>query len=252
MRRILLPLIAVALAYCAYLTTMPAPVMQAVTAAGDNSPRITREITLPARNIYAACLGRYDNEMDARIEAARLTARGAAGIVRADDGGYAVLGAMYDTQGDAGSVCRRLSREEDIDATVLVCVSAALKLRVTASETQLIAMESALSLLESIPGELNELSYQLDGGRMAADTARALISVMYTDVSNADAGLKAAARGTGDRFCLALCDLTDGLRIALEHMCAPDGPDGLMLSSEMKNVAMRARLGVMDMMEILR
>jgi hypothetical protein len=252
MRRILLPLIAVAVAYCAYLTTMPAPVTQTMTAVNDDSPRVTREITLPSRKLYAACLGRYDSETTARVEAARLTARGAAGCVRADDGEFAVLGAVYDTQGDAGSVCRRISREEGMDATVLHCAADALKLRVTAGETQLTAMENAISMLERTPSELSELSYQLDSGEMAADTARALISVMYTSAAEVATGLETAARGTSDRFCLALCHLTDEICAALEHMCAPDGPEGLALSSEMKNAAISARLGVMDMMEKLR
>lgn len=251
MRRIILPLIAVAAAYCAYMTTLPAPVRRAAAVMAEDQPRATREITIPAASIYAVCLGEYDDISVARAEAARLAERGAAGCVRKNGESYAVLGAAYDTQGDAGSVCRRISREEGMDAGVIHYQADALRLRVTAVEGQLEAMEGALSLIQTIPEELNELSYRLDGGELAADTAQTLIAVMSTGAADANERLKQAAQGTSDSFCLELCYLMEELCGALELMRS-ERSGALEMSSAMKSAAICAQLGMADMMKQLR
>lgn len=252
MRRILLPLVAVMAAYCAYLTTVPAPDVfrgepeKAVTA------RVTREMELPARNFYAACLGRYGNETQARVEAARLAKRGAAGWLREDGGVFAVVGAVYESQGEAVSVCRRLEANEDIGAEVLLCASDTVRIRITAGEEQISAMEGALRAMEEIYPELSALSYGLDSSDMTADTARALLGVLKTRAAEADNALVMAAGDTRDRFCLMLMEIMGEMRSSLEFLTEDFSAGNLELSSALKSTAISAMLGISDMMDNLR
>lgn len=252
MRRILVPLVAVLAAYCAYLTTVPAPDILPDEPEKMVTARITREIDLPARSFYAACLGRYGDETQARVEAARLAKRGAAGCLREDDGEFAVVGAVYESQGEAISVCRRLEANEDIGAEVLLCASDAVRIRITAGEDQIFAMEGALQAIEEICPELSALSYGLDGGDMTADTARTLLGVLKTRAAEADDGLKLAAGNTQDRFCLMLMEITGEMRSSLEFLTEDISAGNMELSSALKSTSISAMLGISDMMDNLR
>lgn len=245
--RIVLPIFAALIAYAAYMCSLP------VVKSGDagrvaSSSRITREITLDAECVYVACLGEYADARIARAEAARHAARGAAACVREGDGTYAVLAASYDTDGAAKSVCARISENEGISANVRVYDASAVRLRVTADEGQLSAVESALNVIKSCPETLSALAYRLDGGETDTATARSLASITKSEVSSVRLMLDANLSGTGNDFCLGVAALIENMDVALGEACASDGPSGLALSSYLKEICLETRLGMIDLM----
>lgn len=251
-RMMILYMAAVMVSYCFYLGALPEREAAQVSSGVVYGARETCEMDFPARNFYAACLGKYENAATARIEAARLAERGAAGYIRQDGEKFCVLGAVYENQGDADSVCRRIESMNDMEAEVVLCAADALRLRVTAGEGQISTMREALAVLNEVPPEMNKLSYSLDDGSMSADTARTLTSVLYTRCVQAAENLETAAGDTEDGFCVRLMELTGALRDDLQYISSGDGPGGLTLSSAMKSVAISAMLGVSDMMDDLR
>jgi len=248
MRRIVLPLAAVAAAYCAYLTTVPPPVALPAAAAVPTE-RVTCEITLPERTYYTACLGRYDDISRARVEAARLSGRGAAGNVMEEQGTYAVVGAVYDTQGEAAYVCRRIANVENIPAEVICSTSDAVRLRVTADEAQIGAMEDVIDILEEIPGELNTLSYDVDSGAKDVSVVRTLVAVLRKRADDALSTLVAKAGDTRDSFCLGLMEAAGNLSAAMENIVCAEGMNSLDVSSAMKNASVGAIMDISELMD---
>ena len=123
---------AVMVSYCFYLGALPEREAAQVSSGVVYGARETCEMDFPARNFYAACLGKYENAATARIEAARLAERGAAGYIRQDGEKFCVLGAVYENQGDADSVCRRIESMNDMEAEVVLCSAEAMWLGVMA------------------------------------------------------------------------------------------------------------------------
>ena len=251
MRKTVLCLIMAIAMYGAYMYTLPA-VTDNELAAVSGEAQITAQITLPEKRLYAVSLGTYDTEDEARPDAAAYALRGAAGLIHETNDGWAILGAGYSTEGEAGSVCSQLRANEDISAQVILFDTDEVRISLTATRTQTEAITAALDMLEDMPSALMQLAAQLDGGSLNTATARTLVSVGYSDACAARDALTSALGTTADIFArlveteiMELCD-------SLEIISSEAGPRGLSFSSWLKQCALETDLGIICMMDALR
>lgn len=251
MRRTFLWLMSSIIMYCIYVYSLP-PVPAAATAVqADAGARISAQLTLPARHIYAVTLGIFDTEDEARLAAAGYALRGAAGCTVEVENGWALIGAGYPEEGDAASVCAQLRSSEDIDAQVLIFGADDVRLSMTATRPQADRITAALKLLDDVPAELMSLAGQLDSGACDAATVRSLIAIRATDAETLLAQLSAELGNTSDIFCRMVETRLIELHEKLAYMCGEASPTGLMLSSHMKQCAIETWLDMINMMHTL-
>lgn len=251
MRRTFSLLIASILMYGLYIYTLPAGADGGATQAAAE-PRVSVQLAMPSVRLYAVALGVYDSETEARPDAALYAARGAAGCIVETDGGWALLGAGYATDGDAGSVCAQLRSDEGMDAQVMLFSADEVRVSMTASRSQAETVQNALEIISSLPDELSTLSQQLDHGECDASTARALLAMRLTEVRRALDDLSPALGDTANIFCRMVESLLIDAVEQLTEICADGGPTGLALSSLMKQYALETRLGLINMMNALQ
>ena len=251
MRRTFLCLIASIIMYGLYVYTLPAA-DEGIAAQAAAEPRVSVQIAMPSVRLYAVALGVYESETQARPFAALYAGRGAAGCIVETDEGWALLGAGYSSDGDAGSVCAQLRSEEGIDARVMLFSADEVRVSMTATQSQASAVQSALEFISSLPDELSALSQQIDRGDCDAATARALLAMRCTEARGVLDGLSLALGDTADIFCRMIESLMEDTCAQLGEMCADGGPAGLGLSSLMKQCALETRLGLINMMKSLQ
>ena len=184
-----------------YVLTLSAArpdVVESVSAA----PRVTSEIELPALEGWCVSMARCGTPEEARLQAAAYSARGAAGyVVRLEDA-WQVLGAVYDSEGEAGRIAERLSREAGLEAGVIHLKADGLKLRITASEAQIEAVAGADAALREQARQLGQIALQLDRGELGGDAARTLCAVAATEAERAAGSLESLPGE--NRLCAAL------------------------------------------------
>ena len=165
------------------------------------APRVTSEIELPPLEGWCVSMARCDTPEEARLLAA-YSARGAAGyVVRLEDA-WQVLGAVYDSEGEAGRIAERLSREAGLDAGVIHLKADGLRLRITASEAQIGAVAGADAALREQARQLGQIALQLDRGELGGDAARTLCAVAATEAERAAGSLESLPGE--NRLCAAL------------------------------------------------
>lgn len=251
MRRTFLCLIASILMYGLYIYTLPAG-DDGGAAQAAAEPRVSAQIVMPSVRLYAVALGVYDSEAEARPDAALYADRGAAGCIVETDDGWALLGAGYSSDGDAGSVCAQLRSGEGIDAQVMLFSADEVRVSMTATQGQANAVQNALEIIFTLPDDLSALSQQIDRGECDAATARALLAMRYTEARGVLDELSLALGDTADIFCRTVETLLDDTCAQLGEMCADGGPTGLALSSLMKQCSLETRLGLINMMNALQ
>ena len=237
--------------YGIYLYTLPMPAAVDSVAQASTQARITARITLPQTRMYAVSLGTYDSAEEARPDAARYAQRGAAGCVIETDGGWSLIGAAYDTDGEARSVCERLNSAEGIDAEVILFSADEVRLSVSAAASQTEALAGALDALSDIPGELMELSGSIDRGDCAPGTARSLLALKSGELSELRAQLETELSDTADIFSRMVETRLNDLCLKIQAASAEDGPAGLALSSALKQCAVETWLDMISMMHTL-
>ena len=186
-----------------YVLTLSAArpdVVESVSAA----PRVTSEIELPPLEGWCVTMAQCDAPEEARLQAAAYSARGAAGYVARLEDAWQVLGAVYDSKGEAERIAERLSREAGLEAGVIHLEADRLKLRITASEAQIEAIAGADATLREQARQLGQIALQLDRGELGGDAARTLCAVAATEAEQA-AGALESLPGE-NRLCAALAD----------------------------------------------
>lgn len=252
MKRVYLPVLVALLAYIAYASTLPAATIEDAQAISETSTRATLVIELPVANLYCACFGAYEEAGTARVEAARYVIRGAAGYVRAEGETYLVFASAYDTEGDAQSVCTHIARDEGIDTSVYAFLAEPISVRVTATTRQLSALRTAVDALGTYPADLNALALRIDGGELDSGTARALIEVARTELTQLERELRISLADTDDRFARGVYELLNDLKTSTCAVSSNEDLKGLALSSLLKYNYIEARLDVIDFMNSLQ
>ncbi len=200
--------LALAVALCVtmlvvYVLTLDAKgpeVVQSVAAA----PRVTREITLEPLSGWCVSMATCKSQQEARLQASAWVGRGAAGCVREFDGEWRVLGAIYDSRREAERVSKRLTDDEGIPAEAVPLEAKAIKLRVTAPQTQIEAVAGADALLRAQTRQMGAAAMQLDKGEINADAARTLCALAATEASEMAEALGAIPGAAENALCTGL------------------------------------------------
>lgn len=147
------------------------------------SPRESRQITLPGKTWYALQMAASDAETAARQQADSLRSRGAAGYLYREEL-YRVLGAAYETRSDAQKVQNQLRLLHGIEVRVVDISRPEITLRLTGQADQLTALEDAYGLVDQAAEQLSALSQALDGRTM---TGQAILPALTSQRDTAEA-----------------------------------------------------------------
>ena len=215
------------------------------------APRVTREIQFEALTGWCVCMARCDSDQAARLAASAYSHRGAGGYVTPLDGGWAVLGAVYDSERDAARIAQRLSEEAGVPAEAILLEAAPVKLRITAPQAQIDAIAEADALLRQQGGRLGEIALQLDRGELHPEAARTLCAVAAEEARGAAQALSAIPGAADNALCAgliarlaALADMESTLSESLEQ--------GASLSGMIRCAQIESFIGHREMQNALR
>ncbi len=194
------------------------------------APRVTREIGFDALEGWCVCMARCDTDQEARLRASATVNRGAAGYVTRLEDGWAVLGAVYESEKDARRIAARLADEADIQADVVPVRARAVKLRITAPQAQIDAVAGADALLREQTRTLGQMALQLDRGELRPDAARTLFAVAAGEAKEAAEALSAIPGAGENALCAGLIGRTEALGGLLEALSAQSGSGGAAYS----------------------
>lgn len=215
-----------------YLLTLgTTPAMKAENAAA--SVRVTREVAFEGVDVFFASLGQYPDQWQARVAAAELVSRGAAGAVHAQDGVWHVLGAGYALEADAKRISEKLAGQEGVEAQTLHLSAPAVSLRVTAPEEDAEAVIAADRVLRMQMEQMNRLALQADRGEVSYASARTLARVAASEVRTARKNLEGIAGAEGQPVCAGLIRLLAGLEENLGFV-TEGKPSGAELSGRLR------------------
>lgn len=231
------------------LAVLPGREPEVRTELASGRVAVVGEVTLEGVEIYLIALCGYDSEGDARIAAAPLAQRGAAGCLRRDGDGWQVLLAGYATREEAAEETARL-KEEAVEATVVVLRTAPVHLRITGREANTRALQEALEWLERYPEQAAVMAAQLDRGELSDASARILAAAARTEALTHARYLNAEGL-TQNPVCAALAAqlerLAEGLRTVESAM-----ETGAALSGRLRACHVESVLARVDFMEQLR
>ena len=226
-----------------YVLTLDAigpDVVESVSAA----PRVTREIEFAELTGYGVSLGRWDSADQARAEAATYTDRGAAGRVIELNGGFHILGAMYDTRKQAARVAETLG---DIPAAVVELGEAAVRMRITAPDRQIDLIVAADGLLRDHAAQLATLARQLDRGELQRESALTLCALSASEAVDLAEKLRGIPGAEDNGLCARLIDLLDSDARRLEELRA----GGASLSGMIRLAGIDTFLDLLDLQRSL-
>lgn len=222
-------------------------VVESVAAA----PRVTREIDFEPLEGWCVCMARCDSDQAARLAASAYSARGAGGCVTPLDGGWAVLGAVYDSERDARRIAERLSEEAGVPAEAICLQAEAVKLRITAPQAQIDAISDADALLRLQGRRLGEIALQLDRGELRPEAARTLCAVAAEEAASASTALAAIPGAPDNALCAGLIERLTALS-DMESALSASGEQGASLSGMIRCAQIEGFLGQREMQAGLR
>ena len=231
-----------------YLITLSvAPKEDAAESAAVQGERVTLEATLEGVEMYFADLGCHSDAGEARIAAARLAQRGAAGVVWSDAAGSHVLGAAYALEADAERIAARLAERESLEADVLRLSAGPVTLRITAAEADAEAVVQADRTLRMQLAQTAGMALQVDRGELPAASARTLAAVSASELDSAHRALSAIPGGADDPVCEGLSAQLEALSESLRAL-SKGRDSGAALSGRLRccHVA-----GVLSLIELL-
>ncbi len=233
--------------YVLTLNAAKPDVVESVAAA----PRVTREIAFEALRGWCVCMARCDSDQAARLAASAYSARGAGGCVAALDGGWAVLGAVYDSERDADRIAGRLLSEAGIPAEAICLEADAVKLRITAPQAQIDAIAGADALLRQQGKRLGEIALQVDRGELRPEAARTLCAVAAEEASDLARSLAAVPGATDNALCAGLIERLNALA-DMEGALSATSEQGASLSGMIRCAQIESFLGQREMQAGLR
>lgn len=231
-----------------YLVTLsPRAVSPEAEETGAPAARVTRELTLTGLNIYLVDLGVYPDGTAARIAAANLTQRGAAGVTLARDDGFHVIGAYYENEADAARIAQRLS-DQEIPAETLTLSAESVSLRITAPESDADAIAEADRALRSALVQAGTLALQIDRGETSASQARTLAAVARSELEHAERQLSQVAGAEEQRVCAGLLALMRKTSQGLSGVTKSNAV-GATLSGQLRCVQTNGMLALLAFLE---
>lgn len=231
-----------------YLVTLGATGEETAQEAASGT-RITREIELQGLSAYFADLGVYADAWQARVAAAEYAGRGAAAVVYDDADGFHVLGAGYARESDAVRIVRRLSAQEDIQASVLALSGRGWSLRITAPEEDVEAVVDADRELRAQLNQIGTLALQVDRGEVSIASARTLAKVAASELRSARKRLERSS-GADQSVCVHLIQLL----LRVENQLAAKAQKGLStaeLSGRLRCCHVDGTIGLIELLNAL-
>ena len=231
---------------CVYLLTLGASLMPeaSIPSSGD-APRVTEEVAFESAQAYFVALGRFDTAQEARIEAARYIPRGAAGYVVEDGETFLALGAAYQTEAEAARVAQSLSQTENLTCEVYSQSAERVRLRVTAQEEHIAAVQNAEALLRATAAQAAEIAFQLDRAEIDPEAARTLINIASGRLGDAHEALSAIPGAAQNSVCAQLLSLTERFQASLFVLSGENSNTTLSLSAKIKYNGIEVALGHM-------
>lgn len=231
--------IAVAMLFV-YLATLSVPARES-----ENEPasaRVTREIVLEPIEAAFVSICAYSDALNARVAAAELSLRGAAGYVYARGGEWQVLGAAYADFASARLQAEALCAREGLPASAFSLFAGGATLRVTAPERIVDAIVNADRALRAQLSQLGETADRLDRGKIGASQARTLAAVARSELIAAKDALEDAREN-------ALCSaLSEQLACAIRELDAIRTVDSAALSGCLRLCQVQGEIGLIELL----
>lgn len=210
------------------------------------SPRVTREVTFEKWKMHLVCVGRCDNEAQARLLAAG-DAGGGAGYVWKDEKDYRVLAAGFEGQADARRWVRRLSQTGAGEGEVISLEASAVAMRMTGPEMTIGAIGEGEALLRDQVRAMGDMAVQLEAGEMDIGTARTLCAVAATRTRGALALIKAMPDGDENRLCKMLTERLDSLQGLLQTVSQWENQNASALAGRLRGIQIDVFLKALEM-----
>lgn len=217
------------------LTLRDSPHVQPVSAAEQQ----VQTVELEPMTVYFVQLAACETAQEARITAARTVQRGSAGAVVLRDGRFCVYAKMESSQEAAETAVRQL-KSQGIDAECVPEAMPTVQMRVTASPTQLRALNDALHALDMACVQPGEIAERLEAKEIDAASARGMAAMLAGDLKAAEAAFRAT--GAEGRLADSLLNALTQARAELEPLTADDGGTRLMLSGRLRHAGIRILL----------
>lgn len=212
--------------------------------------RVTRETILPGATAHLAALGPYADASTARIAAAELTRRGAAGMVFQKDGQTYVAGATYDQPTDAQRIAARL-QEQGLPGIALTLSAQDVRLKITAREDDAESLERAATTLREVLSRLGELALKLDRGTLGSRETRTLAAVSRSELSAAAQALRKVNGAEDQRVCGELLRLCEQILSELDPIAQSRDLTGAALSGQLRCVQIHGVIEWIDALQTL-
>ena len=160
-----------------YMASLSAVPTEAADAAVQ--PTSAAELRMEGLEVAFACAGRYENLLEARMQASRCTQDGSAGLIIPDGDRFAVISeALPPDKADDGSILRSCS---------------GLTLKTTGPAGDIAALSDMLSFLRSQVSETGALAEALESGNTDTNAVCALLDIYRSRGQRALSALQAAA-----------------------------------------------------------
>ncbi len=223
-------------------------VVQSMAAA----PRVTRQIEFEPLAGWCVVMASCDSPQEARLRASAWVNRGAAGYVTELDGGWAVLGAVYEAEREARRVAGRLKDDEGIPAQAVRLAADGVQLRITAPQEQIEAVAGADALLRGQTRQLGEVALQLDRGEIGADAACTLCAMAGQEAREAGRRLSGIPGAAENGLCLGLIERLEVLAGLLESVSSGGKTSGAALSGMLRCVQVENFIGQRQLQQGLK
>ena len=233
-----------------YLVTLSAPEPQE-EAESASAERVTRELVLEEVTAYFADLGQHESAAQARIAAACLTERGAAGCVYTDGASSHVLGAAYDVYADAERIAKQIGDQEGLATSVLTLSAGAVSMRVTAPEADVDRIARADEVLRAQLAQAGAMALQVDRGELTAAAARTLAAVSRSELRAALDALGKVSGAKDSPVCAGLMELMDSLASSLGGVARGE-ETGAALSGRLRCCHVDATLRLINFLKELQ
>lgn len=205
----------------------------------------TLVISLPAMHCYAIQIGVFEKKENADSQSDSLKKLGAAGYVLSDASLYRVLAAGYPDESSMEKVRTQL-QGEGIDSRAYEISANGLRLRVNGTDEQLARLESALSFVAALPGQLSQAAIAFD--RDAKSTASG-ISALKDIRDNCEAHAS-VINELGDHAEISLRPIANYLTHIydlLSELSADSGMETIRFSAGLKHLYLEAVYGYKSM-----
>ena len=216
------------------------------------APRVTRQIVLEKLEGWGVSMARCDSAQQARLTASQWVDRGSAGCVAELEGGWLVLGALYDGEKEARRVSKRLQDDEGIPAEVIRLRAEEMTLRVTAPQAQIEAVANGDALSRKQVKQLGDMALKLDRNEIGADAARTLCAVAAGEASEAARTLEAIPGAGENALCAGLIRCLNALADMQNAVANSGGAAGATLSGMLRCAQIEGFMGQWQMRQRLK